>query len=182
MDPAVRIGGLTAIRLLARAGGPEMAVHLDPVYGRQQHLGLQAIPEGTETSYSCPECRRELAVAEPPCPRCGAPLAGFLAGPGDPVQFCTRKGCSHSQWPSQDQAGDRHLVELRVVDSGKGIEPEDLPRLFEPFFSTKGNRGTGLGLAVTWGIVESHEGTIEVESQVGHGATFIVRLPMVRTS
>jgi hypothetical protein len=180
MDPAVRIGGLAGIRLLARAGGPEMAVHLDPVYGRHQHLGLQAISERTETSFLCPECRRDLAMADRPCPQCGAPLMSILAAPGDPLFLCTRKGCHHSQWPKQDEAGDRPLVELRVADSGKGIAPEDLPRLFEPFFSTKGNRGTGLGLAVTWGIVEGHEGTIEVESQVGRGATFIVRLPMVQ--
>jgi hypothetical protein len=180
MDPATRIGGLAGIRLLARAGGPEMAVHLDPVYGRHQHLGLQAIPLRTEATFLCPECRRDLAQADRPCPECGAPLLAFLAAPGDPVYLCTRKGCHHAQWPSRDQGGDRPFVELRVEDCGKGISAEDLPRLFEPFFSTKGNRGTGLGLAVTWGIVEGHEGTIDVESQVGEGATFIVRLPMAQ--
>ena len=61
----------------------------------------------------------------------------------------------------------------RVEDNGSGIQAEDVPHLFEPFFSTKGNRGTGLGLAVTWGIVESHGGSIEVQSEPGKGTTFL---------
>jgi two-component system NtrC family sensor kinase len=68
-------------------------------------------------------------------------------------------------------------VELRVADTGSGIRPEDLPHIFEPFFSSKGNRGTGLGLAVTWGIIASHHGTIQVQSEPGHGTRFTLRLP-----
>jgi two-component system NtrC family sensor kinase len=68
-------------------------------------------------------------------------------------------------------------LELTVADDGCGIPPEDLPHLFEPFFSTKGNRGTGLGLAVTWGLVEAHGGRIDVQSQPGQGARFTVRIP-----
>ena len=51
-------------------------------------------------------------------------------------------------------------------------------RVFEPFFTTKGVRGTGLGLAVAWGIVTRHGGTIEIESEVGRGTRFVVRLPV----
>ena len=178
MDPTVRIGGLPAIRVLAKAGGPERCIHLDPVYGRCHDLGPEAIQEGIQASYTCPECRRDLAVAERTCPVCAAPSISILAGPDDPIFLCTRKGCPSSQWPAQDLAGNRSLMELRVEDSGKGIRPEDLPHLFEPFFSTKGNRGTGLGLAVTWGIVESHGGTIDVESKVGQWTHFILRLPL----
>jgi signal transduction histidine kinase len=69
-------------------------------------------------------------------------------------------------------------VELVIEDSGRGIPAEDLRHLFEPFFSTKGSRGTGLGLAVTWGIVESHGGTIEVQSEEGKGSRFTVHLPL----
>ena len=71
------------------------------------------------------------------------------------------------------------LVEKQIADQAKvhGIPEADLRHLFEPFFTTKGTRGTGLGLAVTWGIVDRHDGTIEVESQVGHGSRFTVRLP-----
>jgi two-component system NtrC family sensor kinase len=69
-------------------------------------------------------------------------------------------------------------VELIIMDTGVGIPPEDLARIFEPFFTTKETRGAGLGLAVTWGIVEAHGGTIEVVSEVGKGSRFTIRLPM----
>jgi two-component system NtrC family sensor kinase len=72
----------------------------------------------------------------------------------------------------------RATVDLVVEDSGHGIPAEHLPHLFDPFFSTKGTRGTGLGLAVTWGIVEGHGGTLEVESEPGQGARFTVHIPL----
>jgi two-component system NtrC family sensor kinase len=72
---------------------------------------------------------------------------------------------------------DNGFVELQVQDNGSGIKAEDVPHLFEPFFSTKGNRGTGLGLAVTWGIVESHGGSIDVRTALGQGTTFSIRIP-----
>jgi signal transduction histidine kinase len=64
-----------------------------------------------------------------------------------------------------------------VADTGCGIEPADLDKIFEPFFSTKGTRGNGLGLAIVWGIVEEHGGRLTVESEVGKGATFTILLP-----
>jgi len=69
-------------------------------------------------------------------------------------------------------------VEISVRDTGCGIPPANLDRIFEPFFSTKGRKGTGLGLAVAWGIVEKHNGRIEVESEVGKGTAFRVLLPV----
>jgi len=67
-------------------------------------------------------------------------------------------------------------VEVTFADTGPGIAPEDLAHIFEPFYTTK-DSGTGLGLAVSLSIVESHGGTLSVESTPGHGATFTVRLP-----
>jgi two-component system NtrC family sensor kinase len=75
--------------------------------------------------------------------------------------------------------GGRPGAELIVHDTGPGIAPEVLPRIFEPFFSTKGQTlGTGLGLSVSYGIVERHGGRIHVESTPGAGSTFRVQLPI----
>lgn len=68
------------------------------------------------------------------------------------------------------------LVEIRVQDRGAGIAPENLQKIFDPFFSTKG-RNRGLGLAISHAIAEAHRGLIEVESEPGRGATFRVLLP-----
>ncbi|MCS7015254.1 MAG: PAS domain S-box protein [Gemmatales bacterium] len=71
------------------------------------------------------------------------------------------------------------FIRLDVVDTGHGIPPEIRSRIFEPFFTTKGQgRGTGLGLAMVYGIIEEHHGWIEVESEVGRGSTFSVYLPV----
>ena len=72
----------------------------------------------------------------------------------------------------------RAMAEIKVADNGTGIPEKHLGRIFDPFFTTKENRGTGLGLSVCWGIVTEHGGTIEVESKVGRGTTFTVRLPL----
>jgi two-component system NtrC family sensor kinase len=69
-------------------------------------------------------------------------------------------------------------VEIKVRDDGAGIAPDVLPQIFEPFMTTKENgHGVGLGLAISRGIVERHNGRIEVESQLGRGTTFTVTLP-----
>jgi signal transduction histidine kinase len=80
----------------------------------------------------------------------------------------------------ENPAGD--TVEIKIADSGCGIPPENLRQIFEPFFTTKqpdeyGRGGTGLGLSVCRQIIEQHNGRIRVESVVGKGSTFIVKLP-----
>jgi signal transduction histidine kinase len=68
-------------------------------------------------------------------------------------------------------------VEISFADTGCGIDPVRLERIFEPFFTTK-TGGTGLGLAIAERIIESHGGSIAVESEPGQGTTFKVRLPV----
>ncbi|HEY4329927.1 MAG TPA: ATP-binding protein [Phycisphaerae bacterium] len=70
------------------------------------------------------------------------------------------------------------MAKIEVQDNGVGIADKDKERIFEPFFSTKGQRGTGLGLAVTKKIVEEHHGRIELISKVGQGTTFRIMLPL----
>lgn len=86
--------------------------------------------------------------------------------PGGVLEISTRAG-----------AGGRS-VEVEVSDNGKGIPPQYLPHIFDPFFSTKGVHGTGLGLSVSYGIVKNHNGNIRVESEPGKGAKFTVELPV----
>jgi two-component system, NtrC family, sensor kinase len=70
------------------------------------------------------------------------------------------------------------LIYLAVADTGHGIDPEDLPRIFEPFYSTKTDgKGSGLGLPMVYGIIHEHHGEVEVESELGKGTTFRIKLP-----
>jgi len=71
----------------------------------------------------------------------------------------------------------KNIIRFEVSDNGAGMDQEVLQKLFTSFFSTKGHRGTGLGLMVTRKLIEEHQGRIEVASQLGVGTTFTVRLP-----
>jgi PAS domain S-box-containing protein len=74
---------------------------------------------------------------------------------------------------------DRKTVFVEFTDTGEGIPPENLTRIFDPFFTTKEvGKGTGLGLATSYGIIEDHGGKISVKSQVGEGTTFTIELPV----
>ena len=67
---------------------------------------------------------------------------------------------------------------VMIEDTGPGIAPEILEEMFDPFFTTKGKKGTGLGLSIVKTIMEAHRGTIECESDVTRGTTFVLRLPL----
>ncbi len=74
--------------------------------------------------------------------------------------------------------GEGGIVLLEVSDTGVGMTEEVRQRCLEPFFSTKGEHGSGFGLALVYGILQRHEGTIDVESELGAGSTFRIRLPI----
>jgi signal transduction histidine kinase len=83
--------------------------------------------------------------------------------------------------------GENYIAAL-VSDSGSGIAAEHLKRIYDPFFTTKtlprpgDRRGTGLGLSVSYGIIQEHAGKIHVESAIGAGTTFRLEFPLLRTS
>lgn len=80
------------------------------------------------------------------------------------------------------QLTEENCVEVRVQDNGVGMSREVAARIFEPFFTTRGVEGTGLGLAVSWTIVQRHGGVISVDTAPGEGACFVIRLPVMVAS
>lgn len=79
-----------------------------------------------------------------------------------------------------EERGGERSVRLSISDTGTGIRPEHLPHIFDPFFTTKKKgRGTGLGLAVVYGIVKEHQGKIDVETTLGQGTTFHMHFPLI---
>jgi signal transduction histidine kinase len=76
------------------------------------------------------------------------------------------------------RADDGH-VEIEISDTGAGIPKENLSKIFDPFFTTKAvGKGTGLGLNVSYNIIKKHKGTLDVNSTVGKGTTFMIRIPV----
>jgi signal transduction histidine kinase len=128
--------------------------------------------------------RHELRVKEIEVVRNYGTVTPILGHPGklnqvflnllaNAVQACNQAGRVelHTQWQGLG-------VEISIADNGCGIAAEQLPRIFEPFYTTKPvGQGTGLGLSVSYGIVRDHGGSIDVESTVGRGSRFRVWLP-----
>ncbi|MBI1999850.1 MAG: hypothetical protein HYS69_01405, partial [candidate division NC10 bacterium] len=109
------------------------------------------------------------------------PEGGTLRVTAKRVKWSTRQMVDSSR--PIDQSTTRPIdtgdfIEIAVADTGPGIPPEHLDRIFEPYFTTK-EGGTGLGLALAHKIIQDHHGRIRVESGVGAGATFVVTLPIV---
>src|SRR6476620_3221854 len=78
------------------------------------------------------------------------------------------------------QDDPRGWVRIIVADTGSGVPPEMIRSIFEPFVTTKGERGTGLGLWIVKGIIQNHAGKLSVRSRVGRGTTFKIDLPVVK--
>lgn len=86
----------------------------------------------------------------------------------------------NSLYLATQYGGSADTVKVEIRDTGKGIPPEFLPHIFDPFFSTKGVSGTGLGLSVSYAIIKNHKGNIRVESELGVGTTFTIELPIYK--
>ncbi|MDD5207889.1 MAG: ATP-binding protein [Elusimicrobiales bacterium] len=178
IDAGTPIAGKPSVRLKVTGGGAEGFLHLSALYGAGGQLCNLPSGAAGPDKFACPECGTSLNNKGVPCPACGGPTYAFEAPPWGLLEGCAVKGCGWQRWQGADDAGHLEFVELRVSDTGCGIEQENLQKIFEPFYSTKGQKGTGLGLAVIWGIIDNHGGTISVESKVGAGTTFIIRLPV----
>ncbi|MBT8058362.1 MAG: HAMP domain-containing protein [Gammaproteobacteria bacterium] len=178
VDRKYKIDGKPAITMRFLHRDQTALIHLDPMYGSNDHQ-LDDMPDMAEgVELVCPECETSLVAEDDRCPQCGDPIYVFEVPLKGLVQGCLRPGCSWHHWEQVDASWNEKFVEVRVEDDGCGIPRSQIPHLFEPFATTKGPKGTGLGLAVTWGIVDNHNGTISVESEVDVGTTFIVRIPV----
>ncbi len=178
VDRKIQVDAKPAISMRYRKKKQTGLIHLNPMYGSTEHHlnGMPAFDEGVE--FLCPDCSTSLMAEGEFCPHCEAPIYAFEVPLKGLVQGCLRDGCGWHQWEQIDSAWNDKYVEIRVTDDGCGIPKTQISKLFEPFATTKGQKGTGLGLAVTWGIVDNHNGTISVESEVGAGTTFIIRIPV----
>jgi two-component system, NtrC family, sensor kinase len=178
MDSELRIYGLPSIKLKLASNGNVGTVNLDPVYGKHRHEYGIEIEKGKVLQVACPQCNTSLIEAGVNCPKCGSSVCAFEVLSHGTFESCTNSRCTWQRWQAMDDAGRKDYLEIKITDTGQGIPKEDLSRIFEPFYTTKGQHGNGLGLAVTWGIVDNHDGTINVESEVGKGTTFTVQLPL----
>lgn len=96
----------------------------------------------------------------------------------DAVASRSDRSCPGKVEVSVEQASDPEMICIRITDNGIGISDEVKAHIFEPFFTTQSEgKGVGLGLSIVYGIVQRHHGHIDVESQVGKGATFTITLP-----
>lgn len=178
MDDEIKIDGKPTIKLKLSQDGKEGYVNLDPVYGKNRDkYGFEVYPTNP-VQISCPKCNISVVEKELVCPQCNSTVYSFEVPPQGMFEGCINPKCNWQRWDYVDKAGVRDYVEIKISDNGSGIEKEDLPRIFEPFYSTKGQKGTGLGLAVIWGIIDNHDGTISVESEVGKGTSFTILLPL----
>jgi CheY-like chemotaxis protein/anti-sigma regulatory factor (Ser/Thr protein kinase) len=98
---------------------------------------------------------------------------------GGTIRISTHNETVHAEDPRSPARGGEHFV-LSVIDNGHGIAPEDLKRVFEPFFSTKqmGRSGTGLGMAIVWAAVQDLNGFIDIDSQLNKGTTVRLYFPI----
>jgi len=180
MDHELKIGGSPAIRVRGKSRQAEGYIHIDPVYGKNRnHYGFQ-VENNESIDVFCSKCNLSLMDVNKKCPVCGDPIYVLeIPGKGR-FEGCLKKGGEWQFWETIEQEGGREYIEINITDTGCGIPKENLQKIFEPFYTTKGQKGTGLGLAVIWGIVDNHEGTITVQSEQNVGTTFTVHLPILK--
>jgi two-component system NtrC family sensor kinase len=106
-------------------------------------------------------------------------LINLLVNAADAIE--DEEGGEISIFSDVTMHGGEACVKIMLKDTGCGISQENLPKIFEPFYTTKEQKGTGLGLAVAWGIIDKHGGTISVQSEEGKGSQFTIMLPISKS-
>ncbi len=180
MDNEFRIDGLPSIKVKVLSDHKEGVLHLDPVYGKHSNSYSAGFKVAKDVKFVCPDCNSSLTQPDKICPKCGSPVLVFEIEGQGVYEVCSSENSDWEKWEFVDTAGLKEYIEIKITDTGCGISNEDLTKIFDPFFSTKGQKGNGLGLAVIWGIIDNHNGTINVESQVDRGTSFIIRLPLTQ--
>lgn len=176
IDEEHKIDGMPTVKLKAKSESNEGFVHLDPIYGRHNdHFGIQFNEDEIVRLY-CPQCGVSMVDENKKGPICGAPTYSLIVPGKGAIEGCTKFSCVWQKWDAIDNAGDIKFVEIKISDTGSGIDEKYLNKIFDPFYSTKGQQGTGLGLSVIWGIVNNHKGKIIVDSAIDEGTTFTIHL------
>lgn len=177
IDNEHKIGGIESIRLKLKSGNSEGFIHLDPIYGSTRHYFGVSFDKNMVTNISCPVCDISLIDKNEKCPECGGPVYKIPIPNQGFIEGCASFKDNWQKWEWIDSGGVKKFVEIQIQDSGCGIPQENINKIFEPFFSTKGQKGTGLGLSIVWGIIDNHNGTINIHSEIGKGTTFSIKLP-----
>jgi len=174
-----KIDGNPSIKVLGIFDNLRNEIFLDPVYGGQKHEAAHEILKKKNINIVCPTCEVSFMDNLSKCPTCNEntykiPIQnkGFLIG-------CLNKNHSWQKWEYIEKKGSQEYIALEIKDNGCGISEAKISRIFDPFFSTKEQKGTGLGLAVVWGIIDNHGGSISVESKIGEGTKFKIMLPLL---
>jgi hypothetical protein len=178
IDDEIKIDGMPTIKIKVKENSKEGFVNIDPVYGKNRSRYFIELNETDKVQFSCPKCNVSLTENDKKCPECKSNIYSFEAPPHGMFEGCINPACGWQRWYSIDEAGVRNYIEIKVSDNGCGISKNNLQQIFDPFYSTKGKKGTGLGLAVVWGILDNHDGMINVDSEVEKGTTFNILLPV----
>jgi signal transduction histidine kinase len=157
-------------------------------FGRQMPLEKKPVDIAELTEKVLALTFGELHVAEVKVRKDIASGLPTVWADGNQLQQVLVNLINNAKQAMAEQAGERHLtlsvhavsparVRIQVADTGPGIPPETLGKVFDPFVTTKSD-GTGLGLSISYGIIREHGGTLTAESPPGHGATFTIELPV----
>jgi signal transduction histidine kinase len=130
------------------------------------------MPDPPTIGSKASEASRQELLLTYVCAYCATPHSALLADKGPRQPHESIRCGTVCTWAASG------FIHVEIADTGQGIQPENLARIYDPFFTTKAaKKGTGLGLSITYGIVHEHSGVIEVDSNIGQGTCFRLEFP-----